>query len=131
MAKEQRNRMVAPRNVVNTKQVYIFYILKELSKGKPIFGNKVYEAFKKRFENSVLPFPVSTGTIYDTLYDLEERGYVVSHWEGDEFLNKRSKKIYSITDRGTQYYKTHVSDYVDNLEKTKFLIDALVEMITK
>ena len=131
MVKEQRNRMIAPRNVVNTKQVYIFYILKELSKGNSIFGNRVYEAFKNRFENSVLPFPVSTGTIYDTLYDLEERGYVISHWEGDEFLNKRSKKIYSITDRGLQYYKTHVSDYVDNLEKTKFLIDALVEMITK
>lgn len=131
MVKEQRNRMVAPRNVVNTKQVYIFYILKELAKGNSIFGNRVYEAFKNRFETSALPFPVSTGTIYDTLYDLEERGYVISHWEGDEYLNKRSKKIYSITDRGLQYYKTHVADYVENLVKTKSLIDALIEMITK
>ena len=28
-----RNRLVAPRNVVNTKMLYSFYILKELSKG--------------------------------------------------------------------------------------------------
>lgn len=131
MVKEQRNRMVAPRNVVNTKQVYIFYILKELAKGNSIFGNRVYETFKNKFENSVLPFPVSTGTIYDTLYDLEERGYVISHWEGDEYLNKRNKKIYNITDRGLQYYNTHVANYTDNLEKTKSLLDALIEMISK
>ena len=30
-----------------------------------------------------------------TIYDLEEKGYVISKWTGDEFLNKRSKKIYS------------------------------------
>ena len=28
-----RNRLVAPRNVVNTKMLYSFYILKELSQG--------------------------------------------------------------------------------------------------
>ena len=28
-----------------------------------------------------------------TIYDLEEKGYVISKWTGDEFLNKRSKKI--------------------------------------
>ncbi|SHE92817.1 PadR family transcriptional regulator [Clostridium fallax] len=126
-----RNRIIAPRNVVNTKQIYIFYILKELAKGHSVFGNRVYEDFKNRFEDSTLPFPVSTGTIYDTLYDLEERGYVTSHWEGDEFLNKRSKKLYSITDRGLEYYKTHVNDYIDNLKKTKSLIDALTSMLTK
>ena len=36
-----RNRLVAPRNVVNTKMLYSFYILKELSQGEVMFGNKV------------------------------------------------------------------------------------------
>ena len=88
-----RNRLVAPRNVVNTKMLYSFYILKELSKGEVIFGNKVLEAFKDVFQSSNLPFPVSSSTIYETLYDLETKGYVVSSWSGDDFLNKRSKKI--------------------------------------
>ena len=38
-----RNRLVAPRNVVNTKMLYSFYILKELSKGEVMFGNKVLD----------------------------------------------------------------------------------------
>lgn len=128
---DKRNRLVAPRNVVNTKMLYSFYILKELAKGETIFGNKVLEAFKYRFEGSELPFPVSSSTIYETLYDLETKGYVKSHWSGDEFLNKRSKKIYSITDEGVYYYKNHISDYVNNLNKTKSTLDIMIEMLVK
>lgn len=124
-----RNRLVAPRNVVNTKMLYSFYILKELSKGEVIFGNKVLEAFKDVFQNSNLPFPVSSSTIYETLYDLESKGYVISKWTGDDFLNKRSKKIYSITDDGVYYYKHHIADYIDNLKKTKNTLDLMIEML--
>ena len=35
-----RNRLVAPRNVVNTKMLYTFYILKELAKGETILDRK-------------------------------------------------------------------------------------------
>lgn len=125
-----RNRLVAPRNVVNTKMLYSFYILKELSKGEVIFGNKVLEAFRDVFQNSNLPFPVSSSTIYETLYDLESKGYVISKWTGDDFLNKRSKKIYSITDEGVYYYKHHIADYIDNLKKTKNTLDLMIEMLT-
>ena len=125
-----RNRLIAPRNVVNTKMLYSFYILKELSKGEVIFGNKVLEAFKDVFQNSNLPFPVSSSTIYETLYDLESKGYVISKWTGDDFLNKRSKKIYSITDEGVYYYKHHIADYIDNLKKTKNTLDLMIEMLT-
>lgn len=124
-----RNRLVAPRNVVNTKMLYSFYILKELSKGEVIFGNKVLEAFRDVFQSSNLPFPVSSSTIYETLYDLETKGYVVSSWSGDDFLNKRSKKIYSITDDGVYYYKHHIADYIDNLKKTKNTLDLMIEML--
>lgn len=124
-----RNRLIAPRNSVNTKQLYTFYILKELAKGHKVFGNKILEDFKFYFSNASLPFPVSSSTVYDTLYDLEERGYVVSEWEGDQFLNKRSKKIYSITDRGVEYYKTHIADYVDNLRKSKSLLDIMINIL--
>ncbi|WP_207753585.1 PadR family transcriptional regulator [Clostridium paridis] len=124
-----RNRLVAPRNVVNTKQLYIFYILGELYKGNSIYGNKVLEEFKGRFESSSLPFPVSSSTVYDTLFYLEEMGYVNSTWLGDEFLNKRSKKIYSITDAGIEYYKKHIADYIDNLNKTKSTLDIMINML--
>ena len=124
-----RNRMVAPRNIVNTKQLYTFYILKELSKNEEIFG-QVLETFKNTFSNSPLPFPISSSTIYDTLYSMEENGLVVSRWVGDEFINKRSKKIYKITDEGIRFYKTHVADYIDALHKNKATLDILIKMLT-
>ena len=124
-----RNRLVAPRNVVNTKMLYSFYILKELAKGEVIFGNKVLETFRDVFQTSNLPFPVSSSTIYETFYDLEEKGYVISKWTGDEFLNKRSKKIYSITDEGIYYYKHHIADYISNLERTKSTLDLMINML--
>lgn len=124
-----RNRLVAPRNVVNTKMLYTFYILKELAKGETIFGNKILEVFRDKFRNAAQPFPVSSSTIYETLYDLELKGYVISHWTGDEVLNKRSKKVYTITDEGVNYYKNHISDYVDNLKKTKSTLDMMIEML--
>ena len=124
-----RNRLVAPRNVVNTKMLYSFYILKELSKGEVMFCNKVLETFRDVFQTSNLPFPVSSSTIYETFYDLEEKGYVISKWTGDEFLNKRSKKIYSITDEGIYYYKHHIADYIHNLERTKSTLDLMINML--
>ncbi|MDC4240016.1 MAG: PadR family transcriptional regulator [Clostridium sp.] len=128
---EKRNRLVAPRNVVNTKMLYSFYILKELSKGNVIFGNRVLEEFRNRFSETSLPFPVSSSTIYETLYDLELKGYVKSSWTGDEFLNKRSKKVYSITDSGVEYYKNHIADYINNLNKTKATLDIMIDMLMK
>lgn len=124
-----RNRLVAPRNVVNTKMLYSFYILKELSQGEVMFGNKVLEKFREVFQSAILPFPVSSSTIYETFYDLESKGYVISKWTGDEFLNKRSKKIYSITDEGIYYYKHHIADYIHNLEKTKNTLDLMINML--
>lgn len=126
---EKRNRLVAPRNVVNTKMLYSFYILKELAKGNTIFGNKVLEEFRNKFSTTSLPFPVSSSTIYETLYDLEVKGYVTSTWTGHEFLNKRSKKIYSITDSGIEYYKNHIADYINNLNKTKATLDTMINML--
>lgn len=126
-----RTRMVAPRNTVNTKQLYTFYILKELAKGEEVFGNKVLEAFRIEFSKAPLPFPVSSSTVYDTLYAMEENGLVISSWLGDQFVNKRSKKVYRITDEGIRYYKTHLADYVDALHKNKATLDILIQMLTK
>ena len=126
---DKRNRLVVPRNVVNVKMLYTLYILKELSKGEVIFGNKILSIFRESFTNSNAPFPISSSTVYETLYSLEENGYVVSKWSGDEFLNKRSKKIYSITDEGLKYYKLNIANYVDGIEKTKSSLDIIIKLL--
>lgn len=125
----ERSRLIAPRNVVNSKMIYGFYALKELSKGKSLFGNMILEKFKEEFSDANMPFPVSSSTVYETLYTLEKNGYVTSSWDGDEFLNKRSKKYYRITDEGIKYYKSHIGDYVANINKTKAALDKIVKLI--
>lgn len=124
-----RNRLIAPRNIVNTRQIYTFYILKQLSLGHTVFGNQILEVFKEEFSVTAMPFPVSSSTIYETLYELEANGYVISKWSGDEFLNKRSKKIYHITDEGKKYYLNHIADYVDNMNRTKSTLDKIIKLI--
>ncbi|MCR6515782.1 MAG: PadR family transcriptional regulator [Clostridium sp.] len=128
---EKRSRIVAPRNVVNAKMMYKLYILKELANNNMVFGNKILIDFKENFKDIEVPFPISSSTIYESLYELEKNGYVVSKWTGDEFLNKRSKKIYSITDSGISYLKNHISDYVSNIEKTKISLDKIKIMLLK
>ena len=44
-------------------------------------------------------------------------------------MNKRSKKVYAITDEGVEFYKNHIADYVDNLKKTKSTLDLMIEML--
>ena len=127
----KRNRIVAPRNVVNTKMLYRLYILKELAKGEVVFGNKILTDFKDMFDCSTMPFPVSTSTIYESLYELEEREYVISKWSGEDISNKRSKKIYSITDRGLAFLNSNLSEYILNLDKTKSTLDKLKKMLLK
>lgn len=128
---DNRNRIVAPRNVVNTKMLYMLYILKELSKGEVIFGNKILTDFKEMFECTSLPFPISSSTIYESLYELEDREYVISKWSGEDFSNKRSKKIYSITDRGLVFLNSNITEYIENLDKTKATLDKLKTMLLK
>ena len=43
-------------------------------------------------------------------------------------MNKRSKKVYAITDDGVEFYKNHIADYVDN-KKTKSTLDLMIEML--
>ncbi|WP_297634561.1 PadR family transcriptional regulator [uncultured Clostridium sp.] len=128
---DKRNRAIVPRNVVNAKMMYMLYILKELSKGNTVFGNRVLSDFKETFESSALPFPVSSSTVYESLYELEKCGYVVSTWTGDEVSNKRSKKIYHITDSGLLFLKNNLSDYVTNLDKTKATLDKIKLLLLK
>ena len=119
---DKRNRIIAPRNVVNTKMLYMLYILKELSKGEVVFGNKVLTDFKDMFDSTTIPFPISSSTVYESLYELEEREYVISKWSGEDLSNKRSKKVYSITDRGISFLNANLADYILNLDKTKSTI---------
>lgn len=129
MKNNERNHLLAPRSVFNTTKLYTFYILKELSKGKSLYGKQIYDIFQEHF--SLLPVPVSYSTIYDTLHKMEEFNYVESRWNSETTTKNRSTRYYTITDEGFKYYKTHCADFVDTLKKNKSIIDKFIELMSK
>lgn len=122
-----RERGILPKNL-NLATFYKIYILDQLSKGNKVYGNKILENLKIKLNDS--PFPVNSSTVYDSLYFLEEKGYVKSYWSGDEFLNKRNKKIYQISDEGLSFLKINIVGYVEQLNKTKNTINILLDLIS-
>jgi len=126
---DKRNHMLAPRAIFNTTQIYRLYILKELAKGKSLYGKQIYDTFKEHFEG--YPVPISYSTIYDTLHDLEEWNYVDSKWESSVPVKNRTRRRYRITDEGLQYYRRMAPDFIDTLKKNKSIIDKFIELISK
>jgi len=123
-----RNHMLAPRSVFNTSKIYRLYILKELAKGRSLYGKQVYDAFKEHFKG--YPVPVSYSTIYDTLHGLEERNLVQSHWDtADAPVMNRTKRYYRITDEGLAYYQKTIPEFVQMLKKNKAVIDKFIELL--
>jgi DNA-binding PadR family transcriptional regulator len=65
---------------------------------KPSYGYEIIKAIEERLSGGYAPSP---GVVYPTLTLLEEEGYAtVSSAEG-------SKKLYTVTDLGTEYLKTN------------------------
>lgn len=65
---------------------------------KPSYGYEIIKAIEERLSGGYAPSP---GVVYPTLTLLEEEGYAtVSTAEG-------SKKLYTVTEQGTEYLKTH------------------------
>ncbi|SEP45030.1 PadR family transcriptional regulator [Propionispora vibrioides] len=79
-----------------TKIIMALYLLTFLAKG-PAYGNKMAEEIKRRTQGAITPNP---NALYPLLRIMEERSYVVGHWEDND---KRSKRIYSITEQGRAY----------------------------
>jgi DNA-binding PadR family transcriptional regulator len=71
------------------------YVLLDLIKDKPRHGYEIIRALEEQSRGIYSP---SAGVIYPTLQMLEEMGYVTSN-------QMDGKKIYSITEEGTQFLK--------------------------
>ena len=68
-------------------------VLQFLSRN-PMHGYKVITSLRKNFGVYFGP-----STIYPLLCTLEEKGYIVSHWD---LTNGRPRKVYDITSQGSE-----------------------------
>jgi len=70
-----------------------FVVLRFLS-SSPMHGYQIITDLRKNFGVYFGP-----STIYPLLSDLEEKGYIKSHWDTE---NDRPRKVYSITPNGSE-----------------------------
>lgn len=91
-------------------EVNILKILHE----KPTYGNHISEEIKRRTAQAAWPNP---NTLYPLLRELEEAGYLSGKWDSP---NKRSRRIYHITEKGLDYFpllEQKAKDHFIQMEK--------------
>lgn len=70
----------------------------------------VYQITQEVSRLSEKRFTLQEGSLYPTLYKLQENGYVTERVVIAE-ENQRLRKYYSITDKGREYLKELIEDY--------------------
>jgi PadR family transcriptional regulator, regulatory protein PadR len=97
---------------------YDLVVLDVLRDG-PAYG---YEILKRIFEQSRHTILWRKGTLYKVLHDLERRGLVVSHWQGDP--RRRQRRYYRLTERGRRAWRTQR----DQWQQFTQAVNALLEL---
>ncbi len=93
------------------------YVILKLLQERPMHG---YEVMKELEEHTHGCYKPSPGTVYPTLQWLEDEGLVSS-----EDVN--GKKVYSITDEGTDFLKEHKSTVDDIFDRVEETIDGFLD----
>lgn len=79
-----------------------FFVLSVLHQ-KPMHGYEVVQAVERSTGGCCSP---TEGTVYPMLNDFEAGGYLAAH---AEFVHGRERKVYALTDKGRDAFRTAVS----------------------
>ena len=88
------SKRVSERFVKSFLDLFILDLLDD----SPKHGYEIMRELKNRTGTSI-----GAGTLYPLLYELEERKLVAGEWNSP---NRRSRRVYKITEHGTRY-KAH------------------------
>ena len=92
-------------------------VLKLLSDNKKMYG---YEITQKVKELTLNKIQITEGALYPTLHALEADGFVSTE---SEFIGKRARKYYSLSEAGKIKTKEKVNELADFMSTMKFLLD--------
>lgn len=81
-------------------------LILNLIKEQPMHGYEIAQTIKAKSKGI---FDFSEGTIYPTLYILEEKGHIRGIWQETE--NNRRKKVYEITDLGRKALQSRLEQW--------------------
>lgn len=92
-------------------------VLKLLSDNKRMYG---YEITQRVKELTLDKIQITEGALYPTLHALEESGLVTTE---TEFIGKRVRKYYKLSQNGKAEAKLKVSELADFMNTMRFLLD--------
>lgn len=120
MSKGERNRQF-PTTISTTSfvKLYILHLLNQ----KKYYGNRLKDEISRRLDGKWSPSP---GMIYPMLNNLEQEGYIIGHWEEP---TKRTKRIYSITDKGHKHYETFKKINKSSFDDSLYIIKTVLKDI--
>jgi PadR family transcriptional regulator len=111
----------APAGGPRRRDMFTLLVLHLISKSETgaSYGNQLIERIEGITDGAV---SLNPNTMYPLLRDLESGGMIEGRWEHPE---KRSRRLYTVTDRGRQEYarlREGVEPFLDSIIKTITLI---------
>lgn len=117
--KRQDNEMV---DKILTRGILPTFILSLICK-QPANGNELSTRISDITEGAWQP---STGGIYPILKKFEKQGFITGKWDDPD---KRVKKIYTITDKGSEEYKRQKIVLINSLYETVGIFNDILKSI--
>lgn len=100
--------------IKGTLKTIVLNLLKE--KGK-MYGYEITQTVKEMTSGKI---QITEGALYPTLHALEKNGEVGIE---EEYIGKRVRKYYTLTDQGKVTARDKVNEFVDFIKTMQFLLD--------
>lgn len=92
-------------------------VLKLLAGRGKMYGYEITQTVKELTKDKI---QITEGALYPTLHALEAEGLLLTE---TEFIGKRVRKYYSLSEQGKARTKEKISEFADYLETMKTLLD--------
>ena len=100
--------------IKGTLKTIILNLLKERGK---MYGYEITQTVKEMTKGKI---QITEGALYPTLHSLEKNGDVGFE---KEYLGKRVRKYYTLTDQGEETAQAKVNEFADFINTMKYLLD--------
>lgn len=106
--------MYSSELIKGTLKTIVLNLLKEHGK---MYGYEIAQKVKELTDGKI---QITEGALYPTLHSLEKNGELDIE---KQFLGKRVRKYYSLTEQGQQTAAVKVNELTDFMNTMKFLLD--------
>lgn len=106
-------------NADNFKRGTVELVVLAVLSQKDMYGYEIVKAVEKMSDGR---FSLPLGTLYPVFYRFSENGYISDY---DEIINKRMRKYYHLEEKGKEYYRELLGEYLKISEGIDLILKAV------